>query len=105
MVDVIEQTCTCPDFETRRVACKHQEAVMFWLAWEGNVSERGEIAPLAKRKTYTQNWTAYNEAQTTEKERVELLLKSLCEGIEQPAAQARPGSQPDPASRRGVRGA
>jgi transposase len=31
-----------------------------------------------------QNWPAYNAAQTTEKERVELLLKSLCEGIEEP---------------------
>ena len=38
LVDLVEQSCTCPDYETRRVRCKHQEAVLFWLAWEGTVN-------------------------------------------------------------------
>jgi len=72
---------------------------MFWIAWEESVTADGEVVPLvAKRKTYKQNWTAYNEAQTEEKERVELLLKSLCEGIEQPARKAGPGRNPIPLS-------
>ena len=91
MVDVVDETCTCPDFELRRARCKHQEAVLFWLAWEGDVSETGVIEPPKKRKTYRQNWPAYNAAQTTEKERVELLLKSLCEGIEEAPRKPGPG--------------
>lgn len=95
VVDVVEQTCTCPDYELRHVACKHQEAVLFWLAWEGVVSSDGAVVP-AKRKTYAQNWPAYNAAQTTEKARVEMLLKSLCEGIAQPARKPGPGRNPIP---------
>jgi transposase len=36
------------------------------------------------RVTYSQDWPAYNAAQTTEKTMVERLLKGLCEGIMQP---------------------
>jgi hypothetical protein len=36
------------------------------------------------RVTYTQDWTAYNAAQTHEKERVTELLRALCDGISQP---------------------
>lgn len=95
MVDLVEQTCTCPDYELRRAACKHQEACLFWLAWEGAVTPDGKITP-TKRKTYPQNWRAYNEAQTSEKSRVESLLKSLCSGIEQPARKPGPGRNPIP---------
>ena len=31
VVDLIEQTCTCPDYELRRKPCKHYEACLFWL--------------------------------------------------------------------------
>lgn len=84
-VDLVNDTCTCPDYEVRRgkPRCKHSEAVYFWLAWEGTVSTESP-APM-KRKTYRQNWSAYDAAQTREKEHVELLLKSLCEGVEEPA--------------------
>ena len=92
-VDLVDETCTCPDYELRRVRCKHQEAVLFWIAWEGSVSDGGgTVVELpVKRKTYRQNWPAYNAAQTTEKARVEMLLKSLCEGIEEPARKPGPG--------------
>src|SRR5262245_6729144 len=71
LVDLVEQTCTCPDYELRRLVCKHQEAVLFWLAWEGTVNEdtgRVELpaptlASKPKRKTYPRNWPAYNAAQ------------------------------------------
>lgn len=88
IVDLVDDVCTCPDYELRRARCKHTEAVLFFLVWEGSVNAIAVDAP-AKRKTYRQNWTAYNQAQTTEKARVELLLKSLCEGIEQPVQTGR----------------
>lgn len=91
LVDLVDETCTCPDYELRRARCKHQEAVLFWLAWEGGVSESGTIEAPKKRKTYRQNWPAYNAAQTTEKEQVELLLKSLCECVEEPPRKPGPG--------------
>src|SRR5581483_708184 len=62
-----------------------------WLAWEGTVSTDGANEPPAKRPTYAQNWSAYNLAQTTEKERIESLLKSLCEGIAEPPRKPGPG--------------
>src|SRR6185436_19838957 len=73
--------------------CKHQEAVLFWLAWDSTVSDdTGQIElPKPKRKTYPRNWPTYNAAQIEEKARVEVLLKALCEGIEQPAR--KPGAR------------
>lgn len=99
VVDLVEQTCTCPDYETRRKSCKHQEAVLFWLAWDGIVKVDGEgvgestavTAKAPKRKTYPQKWAAYNDAQTHERERVELLLKSLCDGVEDPPRHPKGG--------------
>ena len=93
LVDLVEQTCTCPDYDLRRLVCKHQEAVLFWLAWDGTVSEdTGQIElPKPKRKTYPRNWPAYNAAQIEEKACVEVLLKALCEGIEQPPR--KPGAR------------
>jgi hypothetical protein len=92
IVDLVEETCTCPDYELRRLRCKHQEAVWFWLAWEGavrppeNATEGEEKTP--RRKSYPQDWRAYNAAQTSEKDRVQTLLKSLVEGIEEPPSEA-----------------
>lgn len=97
LVDLVDETCTCPDYELRRGRCKHQEAVWFWVAWEGTVSQDSPATLPAKRKTYRQNWPAYNEAQTTEKARVEMLLKSLCDGIEEPPRKPGPGRPRIPA--------
>lgn len=38
-----------------------------------------------KRKTYKQDWTAYNKAQTAEKEQFQELLATLCKGVGEPA--------------------
>jgi transposase len=98
LVDLVEQTCTCPDHAERGilgVRCKHQEAVLFWLAWEGTVSEQtGEVVLPKRRKTYKQNWPAYNAAQTHEKKHVEVLLRALCEGVEQPPRKPGAGRKP-----------
>src|SRR5438874_13383481 len=71
-------TCTCDDFETRGKPCKHIFAVIEVLRRQG----AGEPAPadpeagsLARtRKTYKQQWPAYNAAQTGEKHRFQELL-------------------------------
>ena len=41
-------------------------------------------SPKRCRVTYSQNWPAYNAAQTHEKERVAELLRGLCDGVSQP---------------------
>jgi transposase/predicted nucleic acid-binding Zn finger protein len=83
--------CSCPDFEdgcggTGR--CKHLHAVTFTIQREhgedGTVVETRTIT-LTEKKTYTQNWPAYNLAQTTEKRRVQELLRDLCRGLEEPS--------------------
>jgi transposase len=100
LVDIVEETCTCPDFETRRQRCKHVEATYFWLAMEGAVNaETGEITlpPKEKRKTYKQDWRAYNAAQTSETERIPYLLYWLCQTIDEEERPAgKPGRKPIP---------
>lgn len=41
-------------------------------------------SPVKVRKTYPQEWPAYNQAQTNEKARLQTLLFELCSGIEEP---------------------
>ena len=81
-----ELFCTCPDYETTGCKCKHIYAVEF-VRGRGrsavtvlpSVDERKDIKP--SRKTYPQDWRAYNAAQTHEKERFLELLKDLCAGV------------------------
>ena len=101
LVDVEGAACTCPDFELRRGTCKHQHAVLFWIAWgrdvdaDGNVTETVTVKREIKRKTYPQrDWRAYDESQTHEKEYVERLLRALCAGIPQPPRTPGPGRRP-----------
>ena len=50
------------------------------------------ISASAPRKTYPQDWPAYNAAQTNEKDTLMTLLHDLCQGVEQPEYQfGRPG--------------
>ena len=76
--------CTCPDFETRQQPCKHIHAVEFVIQ-RGTKQDGTETVTKSMKVTCTQEWTAYNDAQTHEQERFVLLLRDLCNGIEQPA--------------------
>ena len=50
------------------------------------------ISAPAPRKTYPQDWPAYNAAQTNEKDTLMMLLTDLCQGVEQPEYRfGRPG--------------
>ena len=86
-VSPFAQTCTCPDYERRSLPCKHLFAVEYVrqreIAPDGTVTETEAV-----RVTYSQNWPAYNAAQTHEHERFLPLLRELCDGIEQPLQTA-----------------
>jgi transposase len=99
LVDIEESVCTCPDYEERRGICKHQHAVLFWIAWGRDVGADGSVTETLtlKRKTYAQPcWRSYNASQTYEREYVERLLTALCAGIPQPARKPGPGRKPLP---------
>ena len=86
--------CSCPDYESRLVKCKHLWAVEYALereiAPDGTVTET-ETVKVTKvtRKTYAQNWPAYNAAQSEEKTRFGVLLAELCKGVPQPVHTGR----------------
>jgi transposase len=80
--------CTCPDYELRGEPCKHIYAVRIViqreLEFDGEtVTETVSVTKTVKR-TYPQNWPAYNAAQTEEKDRFQVLLRDLCRGIAEP---------------------
>jgi transposase len=82
-VDAEAGTCLCPDFETHRKPCKHVYAVQY--ARHQLTDSDGTTVVTEKIKiTYRQNWPAYNAAQTSEKDTVQVLLKDLCSGVPQP---------------------
>jgi hypothetical protein len=79
-------TCECPDFGTRGVTCKHIFAATFVSRRENNsdgsvTATESVTMPATTQTTYRQVWTAYNEAQTNEKDRFQSLLSDLCNGI------------------------
>ena len=56
------------------------------------------------RKTYPQDWPAYNAAQTSEKDTLMALLADLCAGIAQPGRPPGPGRPCLPLAGHGVYG-
>jgi transposase len=93
-------SCNCEDFQLQGVIrpCKHVTAARLVQARDGG----GEapvivVDKVPKRPTYKQNWPAYNEAQTTEKNRLQILLHDLCRGIpEPPRPSGKRGRTPTP---------
>ncbi len=87
VVNLMAGTCTCPDHQATGFKCKHQYAVEFTMkretAVDGTVTETKTIT-FTEKKTYKQNWPAYNEAQATEKHRFQVLLAELCRAIPEP---------------------
>ena len=96
------QTCDCRDHELRGCKCKHIFAVEFFMKRERNISvsldgtvtATESITVTKTRKTYPQNWPAYNEAQQNEKREFQSLLADLCKTVEQPAQDMSKGGRP-----------
>lgn len=99
-VDPDKGWCQCPDHEERGVVCKHIHAVRIVLERQenadGSVTETVEITERIQRKTYPQNWTAYNKAQTNEKRHFRELLGELTDTI--PTVQPARGRRRVPMS-------
>jgi transposase len=95
-------TCTCADHETRRCVCKHIYAVRFVIQREQSVTVEPDgsttiterVTVTKTRKTYPQNWPAYNAAQQNEQREFQRLLHDLCARIPRPAP--KPGRKGRP---------
>jgi transposase len=83
---LFEPRCTCPDYEHRQAACKHVYAVQYVIEREQTIDGQTVVTETVKvtHKTYTQDWSAYNAAQTTEKSEVQALLYELCKSLPEP---------------------
>jgi len=78
--------CTCRDHEFTNDKCKHIFAVEYTIEREQTSDGQTVVTETVKvtRKTYTQNWPAYNAAQTHEKSQLQELLYELCRTIAEP---------------------
>lgn len=76
----LEPVCECPDYETRRVKCKHIWAVELTINKKSN-PDGSETITKTMKVTYGQNWSAYNKAQTNEKTLFQKFLYDLCSDI------------------------
>ncbi len=87
VVDADAKQCTCPDFETRQATCKHLFAVEYTIRRE--YTDDGKTQTVSEtvtvKKTYKQEWPAYNKAQVNEKDQFQKLLFELCRGIGEPS--------------------
>jgi len=81
-----EPRCTCPDFEARQLRCKHIFAVEYTIQREQTSDGQTIVTESVRvtQKTYTQDWSAYNKAQTNERAHFLAFLYELCAGIEEP---------------------
>jgi transposase len=94
-VDADKKRCTCPDYDFRREPCKHLYAVEQVIertqTTTTQTDARGATTTTTTetvkvtRKTYPQQWPAYNAAQTSEKRIFLYLLHQLCQGVGEPA--------------------
>ena len=97
-------TCTCKDFEARKQKCKHVFSVEYVVRRESASNGDGTATEtvtqtmtikaervVSERKTYKQVWPADHKAQRNEKDRFQVLLADLCQGIvEPPQEKGRP---------------
>ncbi|HWN12002.1 MAG TPA: transposase [Pyrinomonadaceae bacterium] len=88
-LDSDKPSCTCRDHEFTNDRCKHIFAVEYTVQREQSPDGQTVITETVKvtRKTYTQNWPAYNAAQTQEKSHLQALLYELCRSIPEPLQQ------------------
>lgn len=78
--------CDCPDFEFRRLRCKHVLAVEIVLKREIVTDGQRQTVTetVTVKQKYTQDWQSYNAAQQTEKSHFLTFLYQLCSKVEEP---------------------
>lgn len=77
-----ESTCTCPDYQNKKVKCKHIWAVEFIVT--NSVKSQDTLTIKAVKNTYKQDWSAYDEATINQKSTFMDLLKDITIQIPQP---------------------
>src|SRR5438552_17401336 len=80
-------TCTCDDHELTNGECKHIIAARLWRDQQADPAPTVPVEPPppVKRRTYRQDWPAYDLSQTREKGHFLTLLADLCRVIPEPA--------------------
>jgi transposase len=78
-----EPFCSCQHYETTHNKCQHIYAVEFIIE-KLTRPDGTEVLTKTMKVTYSQDWEAYNEAQTNEQRHFVRLLRELCDGIPQP---------------------
>jgi transposase len=101
-VTISPPSCTCDDFALRQLPCKHVIAARLVLERDhGGKAPALDTDEVPKRRTYKQDWPAYNRAQMTEKHRLQILLHELCKGVPEPERpEGMTGRKPVPWSDR-----
>jgi transposase len=91
--DPNDPQCSCPDFECRKLRCKHIFAVEYTIEREQTSDGQTITTETVKvtRKTYSQNWPAYNTAQQFEKSKLQELLYELCRNVPEPEREQKRG--------------
>ena len=80
-----KSVCNCPDYAERQIKCKHIFAVEITVSKSLDRRDGCVTVTQTKRLTYSQEWSAYNKAQTSELKLFDELLKDLVEQIDEPA--------------------
>src|SRR5258706_8323700 len=85
--------CNCRDHEFTNDKCKHIFAVEYAIEREQTADGQTITTETVKvtRKTYTQNWPAYNTAQQFEKSQLQELLYELCLNVPEPEREQKRG--------------
>jgi hypothetical protein len=79
------ESCECEDWQLRQAVCKHILAAKLVEERDGKRSAPPidtDTPPV--KKSYPRDWAAYDEAQATEKHRLQVLLAELCRGVPEP---------------------
>jgi transposase len=95
--------CTCDDFAKRGEPCKHVHAARLAARrqeWSKKPTTQSPARLMARataeRKTYKQDWPAYNAAQINEKAKFQEILRDLCGGVPEPEPGKKGGRPPVP---------
>jgi transposase len=91
-VNLEAKTCTCLDHKEGGFTCKHYYAAEFTHKRDylpnGDVIETKTFT-FTEKKSYKQDWRAYNLAQSTEKHRFQELLFDLTRGVDELPVKTR----------------